>query len=351
MNNPFKFGIVVEGKDFCDRIQEMEDIKQTLYSQMSVTLISPRRYGKTSLIYNLFKNIKGRKVVYIDLMGITTLDEFASRYATEIIKSSGGINKFFSNMKKLLPTISKVTFNNMSIEFDFKSSKSDIEEILQLPEKMNKKFIIALDEFQEIKNISKIDLLSILRKKFQFFKNTVFIFSGSKSSIMKNIFSDPKKPFYKFSSIYEVGKLNQDEAVNFIMEKFTLSKIKIDKTLAREVYSLSDGHPYYLQAICHYTWSLARTDKKVDFEKIEKALEKILFMEKYSFEIIWDDLTSNQKLILKSIANGISPYGLNMSPSSVNRAIQSLIKYDLVQKTDHYKISDPLLRKWIKSIN
>lgn len=67
MSNPFKFGRVVQNRQFCNREQELKDIKSAIRSGNSLWLYSPRRFGKTSLVIRSFSQIDDVKTIYFDL--------------------------------------------------------------------------------------------------------------------------------------------------------------------------------------------------------------------------------------------------------------------------------------------
>ena len=352
MDNPFKFGMVVRGSDFCDREKEMAELIQIIKSGMSVTLISPRRYGKTSLIINLLDRLDEYKKVYIDLMSIVSLNAFLEKYSSEIFKSVGGLKKFINKLNKMIKISGKVNLDigtlKLSIDVDPKAT-DDVESIIDLPTKFDGKFVIVIDEFQEIMNITEIDLVSILRKKFQFFQNTVFIFSGSKRSIMREIFANPAKPFYRFSQIYELENLEMEESKKFVIDKFRFSGVEIENGTFEKIYEITNGHAYYLQALSYHLWFLTKDKKKVEESDVDVALKKVIFAEKTAFESLWDELTPNQKKVLKALAYNLSPYSVKISPGSVNRSLEGLKKIDQIDKNDEFKITDPIFKVWLKS--
>lgn len=352
VKNPFKFGMVVKGEDFCDRKREMEEIGRAVESKMSVTLLSPRRYGKTSLIVNLLDRLTGCKTVYLDLMAVTSLDAFLERYSSGILEALGGIRKFITKLDRLIEVKGSVGIDvgSLKLKIDIDPKRvDDAETIIDLPSKFDEKFVIVLDEFQEISNITEIDLLSVLRKKFQFFENAVFIFSGSKKTVMTEIFSDPKRPFYRFSQLYELKNLDEEESKEFVMGKFERSGIRMTEEIFSKVYAMTKGQAYYLQALCHHLWFAVNGSGILSEKTLDEALERVIFSEKTAFETLWDELTPNQKKTLKTLSEGRSPYDFKISSGSVKRALEALEKSDIVIKNGGYRIIDPIFEAWLKS--
>ncbi|SHH28660.1 AAA family ATPase [Thermosipho atlanticus] len=353
MVNPFKFGVVVKGHDFCDRENEINEIISDIKSGVSITLISPRRYGKTSLILNIFDRLNYLKTVYIDLMGITTIQDFLDVYVRAFFEYLGGVKKITASWKKIFPNLEdlQINFGPFGASFKVSPSIKNIEEVIALPEKIGGQVVVALDEFQEITNIKEIDLLALFRKKAQLFENTTFIFSGSRRHVMYEIFSNLEKPFYRFSKIYNLGSLNKEEAVGFVKHKFESTNIKIDKKLVERLYEICMGHPYYMQYISHILWNISSNNEKCYEENLEEAVNLVLLSERPMFEALWDSLTSNQKMVLKSISYGISPYDLDISAGSVKAALDKLKKLDVVEKINRrYNVVDPFFSMWLKNL-
>lgn len=353
MHNPFKFGVVVKGADFCDRQMEMAEIESDIASGINITIISPRRYGKTSLILNLFDRLEGIESVYIDLMGITSINDFLDVYAHAFLEKIGGMQRFFELAKKIIPGIEKMELNFGPVGVDLRVSPTirNVEEIISIPERLGSKVVVAFDEFQEITNVKEIDLLSVFRKKAQMFKNTTFIFAGSRRHVMNDIFSNPEKPFYRFSKVYNLEPLGKSETIGFLRHKFnsTIEEVQIGSDLLEHIYEVSNGHPYYVQYISHMIWNIAMESGKLELEDVERAANKVLQSERSMYEMLWDSLSSNQKAVLKNIAYDISPYELNMSAGSVKTALDKLVKMDIIQKGEkRYELVDPFLGMWMK---
>ncbi len=350
MKNPFKFGTVVKGEDFCDREKDMKNIMQALESGMSVSIISPRRYGKTSLIVNTMEKMEGYRKVYMDLMGITSVDEFLGKYSSAVLESLGGMKKFLSNLENLIKVKGKMSLNLKALKVDFEvNSSQDVESVVELSTKFKDKFIIVMDEFQEIVNVTDVDLITILRKKFQFFDNTVFAFLGSKRSMMRKIFSNPQKPFYRFTQVYELAPLEKTSLLKFMKRKFKEVTPNLPEEVYSRIYDITKGHPYYFQALCYHLWFLANEKGELKVEDVEKALEKAIFAEEGAFENIWDKLTPNGKKVLKALAQDVPPYSLKMSAGSVKRSLESLENSDVVMKKSGYDVLDPIFKIWIRS--
>uniref|UniRef100_A0A7C4VU01 ATP-binding protein n=1 Tax=Fervidobacterium thailandense TaxID=1008305 RepID=A0A7C4VU01_9BACT len=353
--NPFKFGVVVDGDDFCDRGREIEELLSDIKSGIHVTIISPRRYGKTSLIKNLFNRVDFAQTFYVDLMGITTLEAFLSTYTTAILTGLGKRKKVETLVRKFLPKVDgiQITLGTVGFSLRIAPTANNVEEVLSITERLDKPVIIALDEFQEILNIQETDLLAILRKNAQFFKNTILIFSGSKRHVMRDIFLNHEKPFYRFSKVLSLGLLDKGEASNFIKRKFDETGFDIPYELCNKICDICSGHPFYIQYLAHILWNTIsfksnKLKKVCTHQDLELATESILIGERAMFELVWDSLTPIQRMVLKNLAVGKSAYELKISSRSVKRALENLENLDIIEKCERgYRIVDPFLKIWL----
>jgi AAA+ ATPase superfamily predicted ATPase len=257
--NPFKFGTVVDGVYFTDREKELASINELLNSPNHLILISPRRFGKTSLVRKLI-NSKNRKYVFIDLQLINSVEDFAAQYLKRIytIFPSEKIRNFVKNFR-IVPGMTLNPVNN-TIDFSFQPGFDNhplLEDVLNLPEKLSSeknRLIAVLDEFQEIKRIDK-DLERILRSIMQYHKNINYIFLGSQESMMREIFEKKKSSFYHFGQLLYLKKIEKNQFKNFISGRLT-DICQNPGELADEILSFTKGHPYYTQQLAYHTWNL-----------------------------------------------------------------------------------------------
>jgi AAA+ ATPase superfamily predicted ATPase len=85
MKNPFKFGSIVEEPYFTNRHEEIKKIQSILASENHLIVMSPRRYGKTSLVYKALK-ASNRPFISLDLQVVTTEADFAAQLLNRIYR-------------------------------------------------------------------------------------------------------------------------------------------------------------------------------------------------------------------------------------------------------------------------
>lgn len=365
MSNPFSFGNIVKEDKFCNRVNELKELKKDILNKQNVLIYAPRRFGKTSLVLKAVEELKEEykdfKFIYIDLMTITDKREFINKYFNAIAKSlETPFDKTIETLKsflKLKPIIKASVSDTGSIVFslDFSKSESDnvLDDILNMPMKYGEKYkvCIVFDEFQEIENIEGLE--NKLRSIIQNHSNISYVFLGSKKSIINAMFSDTKRPFYKSVKHLTLSPISKDDWKSCIIQEFKKSKKTINETIIDKIFEITKGFPYYTQQLCYEIWEL--TKKEVSEDILNLALNKLLKQEREYFIAIWDNLTQNQKKALKIvlITNGENIYGDDraieiLKPSSLQTAIKKLIEKDILDRRDRYYFQDPLFEYWLR---
>lgn len=377
MNNkiPFVFGKIAPSENFCNRIEEKKQILEYIDSAYSFWLFAPRRFGKSSLIKQVFESVDSNtKTIYIDLYNVKTVDNFVRKF-------SKLISTELFNWKDDLKTISKdfkTYFKNLqpALEFDAEGIPSvslsknkikeheDIETILNLPEKLAKqqgiKICIAFDEFQEIERIDKF-IINWMRSAFQNHQNVSYAFLGSKQTLMEDIFSSINSPFYEFAIKMDIKPINRIELFEFIKSKFDENNLRITTKTINSILDLSECHPHFTQYFASVVYNEIRNNTIQNEENFENNwMNKIIDSQSLIFQNIFDALTNNQRNLLIALCytsteifsqKAQKEYNLPIS-SSINTSIESLIKKDLIYKSNtKYMITNPVLKYWLLQIN
>lgn len=375
MNNPFVFGKIVDKSNFCNRNTEIKELKRNIENGYSVWLFAPRRYGKSSLIKQVFKNISGDiKTVYFDLYNITSVDDFVRRYSNVLTKELFDwkydvkkiTQRLGSYLKSLQPQLSFDTMANPSILLSNKEiiEQNDIQEVLNLPEKIAKdrkiKVCIAFDEFQEISRIEKF-LINWMRSAFQNQKNVSYIFLGSKQSLMQNIFSSMNSPFYEYALKFDIGEIKREDLFNFITKKFIDQNLRILPKTVEDILDFSKCHPHFTQYFASVVFDEIRNgsdENKEDFNNI--WMNKIIDSQSVIFQNIYDQLNNNQRKILMALTKSSHEIFSNKvrkkyklpNSSTLSTNLTGLISKGLIyKKNNNYFISNPVLENWLKTLN
>ncbi len=358
--NPFKFGTIVDGEFFTDREEEIARIKSFIMGENHMILISPRRYGKTSLIRKVLNESK-RKYIYLDLQLVFSPDDFASQLLKRIYrifpmqKVKGFIKSF-----RLIPSVIMNPVTGET-EISFKPGSGDLaplEDVLNMIEKLgsaDNKIIVVLDEFQDIFRIHD-GLDRIMRSIMQNHSKINYIFMGSSESMIRDIFERKNSPFYRFGSLMTLKKIPARKFERFLNERFSV-KTEHYEELVKSIMKITDFHPFYTQQLAFTVWEILGSSDYTD-KIAERAADEIVQSHDNDYERIWNSLNRTDMSILAGMCQtGISPlsdefsriYGTGAS-STVFSALRRLTgKGFLVREKSGYTIDDPFFRRWIIS--
>jgi AAA+ ATPase superfamily predicted ATPase len=356
--NPFKFGTVVEGSYFTNRFAEMRKVRSILMSENHLIIISPRRFGKTSLISKVIKE-SARPFILLDLQLITNVEDFAAQLLKRIYRvyPFEKIKQLVKNFR-IIPGISINPVNNeVDISFQPASSGSIlVEDVINLVEKVSdkkKKLIVVFDEFQEIKNIGK-ELDRLLRSAIQHHQNVNYVFLGSQESLMRDIFEKKKSPFYHFGYLLPLDKIPFHEFLEYLSIGLKTSAGK-PAEIAKEILTITKSHPYYTQQLAFNVWELLNDNIRLK-NPVEEAVKEIIKHHDMDYERLWNTMNrTDMKNLIGMSLSGITPLSLEFSKkyftgasSTVFSSLKRLMQNGLVIKTGSgYEIDDPFFKRWI----
>lgn len=370
MENPFIFGRAAEGNFFTDRREDAKRLDANLTHGINTILISPRRWGKTSLVKKVIADIEDPmiKVVFIDVFRCKSEYEFYRTFANAVIKqTSTKMEEWIETAKGFLANISpKFSFgsdplNDFTLSFEW-SPKDDTEDtILALPERIAEKkgvrIVVCLDEFQQVADFSdSVTFQKKLRSVWQHQQNVTYCMFGSKKHLMENIFNDKSMPFYKFGDMMFLKKIPTEEWVYFICKKFHETGKVITEEQATKICELTENLSSYVQHLAWLVWYKA--DKLVIDKDIDAAINDLLEQNKVFFQREIEQLSEYQLNFLYALANGVSSGFSKMevirkyrleSSANVQSVKKSLIKKDLIYMEDNMILfDDSLFKLWLK---
>ena len=369
-DNPFVFGKSVEGPYFTDRKEETKRLEANLTHGINTILISPRRWGKTSLVKNVIGQSRREDIrfVFIDLFYCKSEYDFYHMMANEVIRqTSSKFEEWIENCKHFLSNITpKFSFgtdpmNDFSISFEWNPKDGTEIEILELPEKIAQKkqihVVVCMDEFQQIEFFDDpLTFQKRLRSVWQHQRSTTYCMFGSKKHLMTKIFSDASCPLYKFGDVMLLRKIPTEEWIPFIMNKFEATGKSISEKQAETICRIADNISSYVQHLSWIVWYKA--GRQVTDDMIEEATADLIEQNKLFFQRDTESLTGLQLNLLVALANGVETgltkkdvirkYRLETS-SNVQAVKRSLISKEFIDTDgDRIYISDPIFRLWIR---
>jgi uncharacterized protein len=369
---PFKYGKIVDNEHFTNRTSEIEHIKNNFISQINTIIISPRRWGKSSLVLKAGKEAsknKKIKMCYIDLYKVRTYQDFYELLINEVLKSTNNkMDEFLASSRDWLQAImprfsySPIPDNEISISFNWNDIEHNQDQILNMAEEIAKKkniqLIIAIDEFQNITSLDDhIAFQKRLRANWQTHNHVTYCLYGSKRHMLMDVFTNQSMPFYKFGDILFLKKISADHWKDYIQNTFKSSGKEISEDSALLICNLADHHSFYVQQLAQICWLY--TDKNCDNEIVNKAHEALIDQMSMVFQNLVDQLSKTQinylLAILKSEVNlsskeKISKYNLGSSANiqKIKAALENKEILDFQNNTITF--NDPLFSSWLKLV-
>ncbi len=369
MTKPFIYGQLADAAYFTNRSNELKAIAANFTLGVNTILISPRRWGKSSLVFNAAKNVKRKnkniRFCFIDLFSVRTEEEFYELYARELIKASAtkwderiaGIKHFFKTIipQIILPVDPQ---HDITLGFEWKQLRKNPDEIIDLAENICRikkiKLVICIDEFQNISNFdSPVAFQKKLRAHWQKHNKATYCIYGSKRQMMATIFENPSMPFYKFGDVMFLNKIETPHWISYIVKRFKLTGKTISEELAERIALLMENHSFFVQQLAHEVWIVS--EKKCLNSDIDTALENMLYKLSFLYQRESDQLSNTQINFLKAVCNGeknystaavIQRYRLSSS-ANVVRVRNALEKKEVIDTTgENVHFSDPMYKLW-----
>ena len=370
MNIPFAYGKIVEDADFTDRTEETAQLKGNFLSLTNTAIISPRRWGKSSLVAKAIKavNAEQKDILFVkmNIFKCETPQEFYSLFAKKTMEEiSTSAESLLSNAKEFISRLlPKLTISDplsqyeIALGVDVKNNPIE-EDILDLPQqiatKKKKKVVVCIDEFQQIGEfVDTLKFQKTLRSHWQTHSGVAYILFGSKKHMMMHIFGEYNSPFYRFGDMMFLTKIANEEWKKYLVGRFKDTGKSITPELAGYLAEQVENHPYYVQQLAQYTW--LRTSDVCSETIIDEALQAMLNSLNLQFVNLMDTLTEKQRSFLCAVCDGVKNFSASdtlqhykLGTSGNIRILkEALKKRDLIDVTGKdIQIQDPILKRWI----
>ena len=372
METPFIFGKIATEKNFTDREVGTACLVQNFTSLTNTIIISPRRWGKSSLVNKAAKAAMEQdaslRVCHIDLFNVRSEAHFYSLLAQKVIAATSSkweeaVENAKNFLSRLVPRISIGTgpANEVSIDFDWNTMKQDTDEVLDLAEKLaaqkGLKIVICVDEFQNIAEFTDPEYFQKrLRARWQRHQHVAYCLYGSKRHMMTEVFTNASKPFYKFGNLLFLNKISTPYLVKFFQDRFADTGKTIREDAANLIAELVDNHPYYAQQLAQQSW--LRTTDECTVTIVRAAHAALVEQLSLLFVTITQTLTAQQLNYLRALLAGekaisstetMHRYQISSS-TSVARSKAALIKNDILDNNaGKISFQDPIYAYWLKN--
>ncbi|MFZ4855905.1 MAG: AAA family ATPase [Desulfuromonadaceae bacterium] len=366
--NPFGLGVAARDR-FCNRVAEIGLLSRNMLSGIHTVVYAPRRYGKSSLARRVLAELEpGMTGVYVDLFSITTADDAAEKMYRSIVNALGRHAADKNSLGSRITTFFKRL--RVSLEFDqasgtpeFSVSLGDVAAEIHLESVIANlddycadnriKVCLVLDEFQEICNLKESKKIeALLRSGMQVAQHVTFMMLGSRRTILRDMFEDRKRPFYKSSYVMKLQPMPRDEFADYLVRQFAAGELLLPREEADQIVAFTEAYPYYTQKLAMLYYDMKRPGAS-----IAEAQQFLVEMESADCENIFVGLTNHQKRFLRAIATAhpanifaaafLAAHRLG-SQGGVQSSLAKLKKLDLVEQDEiGWRVTDPILCKWL----
>lgn len=367
-NNPFLITGYHSPEFFCDREQETATILNALHNERNVTLVAPRRMGKTGLVRHAFYRLKGQEpdivTLYMDIYATQSLGDFVRLLASTVLgtldsvpqKALNRIGQFIRSCRPVFTIDERTGSPKVTIDVAPTEEESTLKEIFDYLASSERRCYIAIDKFQQINEYPEKGVEALLRSYTQFLPNVHFIFAGSKQHVMQEMFTSSKRPFYQSTQLLTIGTIDREAYARFAMAHFSAQGRQLPREVFDAIYDDYDGHTWYVQCLLNRLYGYNRD---VDTELADYATGQIIAELGYSYADLLKAYSAGSVRLLKAIAREgcvkevlaggfISKHRLHAA-SSVGAALKKLLNNELVYQTANgYIIYDRFMGKWLK---
>lgn len=372
--NPFYLTPHTPEPYFCDRKKETEDLLGFLYNGANVTLIAPRRYGKTGLIYHIFDQLSTQmdkpEMFYVDIYTTANVEDFIAVFAeaiAKVLKKESVIKSFIKFLGRIRPVVSQDPISgepkySFTLQTDAERRYS-LKALLDYLEQRPTKVIVAIDEFQQIREYDGMSMEALLRTYIQPLTNVQFIFSGSRKHMMAEMFTYENSPFYESASLYYLDKIDREIYARFISELFERENKLITDEAVDYILDWTRCHTFYTQTLCNRVF--ASVKKKAALIDVLIAADAILKENHDAFIERRTLLTPRQWKFLTAVAKEglvkeptsaifLQKYNLG-APSTVARLLDSLVEKELLLETKSlegstYCVYNVFFARWLERL-
>jgi hypothetical protein len=374
--NPFVYGEIVSAGAFADREPERERLARDLAAGQKIFLISPRRYGKSSLIRDVMQGLSRQKILTVEVTVAASSSYlgFLEAYARALVSAETPAGRLRRWAGELLQGVRpELKFDahaptgaRFSLSFPAARTPREVaslaNEVYALPGRIaaarGRRLAIALDEFQTIASFDGGNVEHALRAAVQDQRQVGYVFAGSEPSLMERMLT-PKRPFYKAGPVVRLEKIDEDTFADFLEKRLRGSGLAFEEGLGQAIVELAGNVPYDVQRLAHEMWDDVKAAKRsaVGLEDLHLTLTRLLGEHHIVFEESWQRLTLTQRAVLRALVleNGRELLSADVRTrhrlpvaSSVQSALAALLKQDVVMKESGvYSVTDSLFREWV----
>jgi len=372
--NPFRYGALAIDEAFTDRDAELRELASDMRNGQDVVVFAPRRYGKSSLVWNVAQDLRAQGVLiaHVDLMTTPTKERLAEKLAktvhedlaTRLFRARDRALALFRGLRITPHVTIDPTDGSVSFSFEAGHQREDVdatlERLLELPGELGagrrRQVAVVFDEFQEVVEIDRA-LPQLMRAVFQTQPKVAHVYLGSKRHMMERIFNDENEPFWRSAKRIELGLIEPQAFAAYIENRFAETGKGVAPGIVEGVLAITGGHPYATQELCYFVWEECPARGTARARHLEAARRRVLQAEHAHFSLVWENASRDQRLLLQALAREPgrpftaayrSKYSLPPA-TNMQKAVNALRQRELVARDAGrlWRIVEPFLAEWV----
>ena len=371
LNNPFVTYGYKGPEYFCDREQETKSIITALHNERNITLVAPRRMGKTGLIHHVFNQIEQTqpdvRCFYVDIFPTKNLQQMVQAMARAILgkldsPSQTAMRKVSQFFGRFRPTVTydEITGTpTVSLDIAPNEERNTLKQIFEYMHQSGVRCYVAIDEFQQILQYSDTGIEALIRSYIQFLPNVYFIFAGSQHHVLEQMFSSVNRPFFQSTQMMHLGPLDESKYRQFANDFFKVQNREISTKLFHQLYETMHGVTWYVHAVLNRVYQ--EVEKPITQKLIDQVMRELVEEQSPVFQNYYNAMTVNQAAVAVAIAHEqkvakplsqdfIARYRLP-SPSSVQTSLEKLeVNQIVLRNSDGYFIYDHFFAMWLRDL-
>jgi hypothetical protein len=365
--NPFKYGSTVDGEHFCPRPELARKLASYIEAGQNVVIQGERRTGKTSLVFETVRHMRGVALFHADFLGVRDQADFCGRLVSALGRlesSDGWLAKILRALAHLRPSVTldpATGAPSVTLDARVAAEPASLDSVLSalVAQTAKRKICVVLDEFQDILDLEDGPrTLAVLRGRIQLDSRTSYVFLGSVRNRMTDIFWNSRSPFFHSAAAFPVGEIDAGAFFRFARKRFATEGRVLPRETFNEAYAAASRNPGYTQELCEALWQTSSEGDTLRPADVARALEAVFDREREHYVFYVKQLTALQFRVLRAFAQhgGREPYSARfleaantVNRTSVKKAVAKLEKADLVYRHDaEYRFVNPFFREWVK---
>jgi uncharacterized protein len=371
--NPFHYGTPVEGDQFVGRQNEVRAVVNRVRDHVSVVMLSPRRYGKTSVLLKSEAALAPAKAAIIHVNVLRCRDEtaFAGALAAGAFRMAGGhwhrtrqaLPEFLRRLR-LRPKVSlddagrpEFSFEPGLVGRDVDMVVSDIFRLLA-EEAGRRPAALVLDEFQAVVDLDDA-LPAMFKGLVDEHPSVSLVTAGSKQHLMQHLFIDRNAPLFNAAERIALGPIPDDEMVAYLRRRASAAGHRMTEGTGRLIVAAAGPVPDDIQHLAYEAFESAE-GTEVTGADVEGGLATAVGRLEHLYSSVYELLAAGQRHVLRELAlkptsspssgEFVRRTGL-ANASSVKKALDALIMTELVvDRGGRRELADPFLAAWLRGV-